>query len=162
MRENDNHPFNDFLEDTIPRPKTAQEQLAEAQAAVRELEQAAQREREERQKATKPKRKFTLTQVERNTNRLSFDAWFDPNCVCYSLSCEVLNAEELKAVGHGSWTYSGGSMRYVFNLLSNKLVCSIGGGTIYFGDQETADKISDFIRRNPQGGDISDLIPEKA
>lgn len=135
-------------------------ELAQAQ----EREQAnAKRVREQ----TPVVYKFTIKPV--NSQRL-FDRMYDDTCKLYEIRREVQNRTEAQAVGHHEWELRDGGMRYVYNTKTTKIVCSVGGGTSYISpnwngpddeyDGIAFDQIARFIVKNPDGGDITDIVKE--
>jgi hypothetical protein len=98
-----------------------------------------------------------------------FGKIYDSSCVLYRIGRTCLNRDEAKAVGHPEHEMSEGAMDYIYNRLTDKIVCSVGGGTTYIGtwgkqheDAEVAaiERISDLIKYQPEGGDITAIIED--
>jgi hypothetical protein len=80
----------------------------------------------ERRRNTHPRYRFTLY-------RSGEDSWhkvYDETCGLWTIHGEVLNQEEVKAAGLIS---QSGGMCYLYNGATRKLICSVSGGTSYFG-----------------------------
>lgn len=136
----------------------------------KELKEAEARERaqaEEARRAVKVQWKFTLMPDTRG-----HDVMYDETCLLYSLKGEITNREEAEAVGH-HLSHSEGSMTYVFNTVTGRIVCATGGGTIYVGgfggawsggeqEQELASQtmreLGTFLTMWPEGGDVTAIV----
>ena len=95
--------------------------------------------------------------------------------VSYLLTGTVRNVEECKAAGHHSSDLLTGSMAYLFNTATGRIVGNFGGGNIYIKDAawsynaaQRADCIEDsdtvfsqlesFLTLNPNGGDVTAIL----
>jgi hypothetical protein len=93
---------------------------------------------------------------------------YDATCRLYSLHGEVANPVEAIEAGHPKDTLRCGSMDYIYNTATAKIVCSVGGGSIYistgWGQHSleeviaTMDEIGEYIFANPEGGDITEIV----
>lgn len=128
----------------------------------RELMEAEEREfeaMEARRREVPVRYRYTLTpeEPERRWREV-----YDPSCRLYRLSGEVVNREEALLVGHSpDGMMSGEGMTYVFNGLSGLFVTGVGGGRILVsgdGAQATFELLSSFVRTNPEGGDVTEII----
>ena len=99
-----------------------------------------------------------------------FGKMYDDTCVKYTLVRVILNMDEAKAVGHHEWDLSGGGMSYLYNKVSHRIVCAIGGGSAYISDNwngpsDGADdeafwRIGYFLEACPNGGDITGIVED--
>ena len=97
----------------------------------------------------------------------SFDRIYDESVTKFRLSGVCTNQEAVDAVGGKTFT---GSMVYMFNWASGRVIGAFGGGSIFIGGRNherdsaevlaTMDKLSSFIVANPDGGDITSIIEE--
>ena len=142
--------------------------VEQLRAELKRAEEAEKQKQEERAKACPPIWRFTIT-----PDNSKFDRIYDDTCRLYRLSGVITNKEETEAAGNHIFSGSEGGMSYVFNSLSGKIVMGVGGGRIFVSGRtwnpnpdednsavETFEKISAFIRENPEGGDITDIVNE--
>lgn len=138
---------------------------AELRAELREAEQREAAYRIAQQKKTPIIRKFTISKIDNNKWRREI---FDTSCLFYEIKAEVTNRDEAKAAGHPDHEFQCGGMVYVFNILSGRIVCDTGGGTIWISSGWCGEHynsahramvaISKFIVDHPDGGDITDIV----
>lgn len=139
--------------------------IEDIEAELREARQARDAERKRIRDATPVVRRFTI--LPHSPRRFS-EEMYDDNCALYELRAEVINKEEAMAAGHSEHEFREGGMTYVFNKISGRIVCGTGGGTFWVsrGTSEKSrqsanramDEISSFIRRHPDGGDITSIV----
>lgn len=150
---------------------TYEERVAELEAQIRAIRNEQKAELAERQKSVTPVWRFTILP---NEDR-SFDKIWDKSVVLYQLRGEVVNRDECEAVGHDVRQMSG-SMNYLFNTLSGRLVMSTGGGNVYLSDktwslrsdkeavqrsfEKAVTAIESFLAEHPEGGDITEIISQ--
>ena len=136
--------------------------IEEIEAELREAKQQEKLAKAALAAATPPKYVFEVALVE---NPTSWDRLFDDTMRLYVISGTCVNRED--ATKAGNHVAPDGSMRYIFNTHTYKLVCSVGGGTSYVSrwhfdgpdyEADTMGKISDFLLHNPEGGDITHII----
>lgn len=136
--------------------------IEEIEAELREAKRQQKLAQEQLAATVPPKYVFTVEPV-KNPN--SWDRLFDDTMKLYVISGTCVNREESATAGN--YVAPDGSMRYVYNTRTYKLVCSVGGGTSYVSrwhfdgtdyEAETMQKISDFLLHQPEGGDITDII----
>lgn len=96
-----------------------------------------------------------------------FDKIYDDSVSLFKLTGVCLNQAEVDAVGGKTFT---GSMSYLFNWASGRIIMSHGGGSIFISDGRWVNKneiddsarafeeLSNFIISNPEGGDVTSLI----
>lgn len=139
-------------------------QLETQIAAIRnEKDAEVQRTRE----AVKPEWRITVTP--------KMDAYYkihDESVVLYEIRGECTNREACIEAGHPKSELDDGGLTYLFNKLSGRIIMDTGGGRVYFSDwghfgvdvevvkrahKEAITEISDFIVRNPDGGDITEI-----
>jgi hypothetical protein len=141
--------------------KTAAQLRAElVEAELREAD-----ERETRRKATPVDRRFTIVPTK---PAKAHQELYDPACRFYIIESAVANREEAKTAGHSDHMLQGGGMVYVYNTLSNRIVTSTGGGTVWVGAGFTGERhesaheamyaISAFLVEHPEGGDITAIV----
>lgn len=139
--------------------KTVAELEAELKAA-RDAERAA---KEAHRKRVPVQWKFTIKPMEQRLSSSSFDELYDDTCVFYYLQGEIVNLDEAKTAGHVVSPSHNGGMRYLYNTLTHRIVCSVSGGTIFVsgeGALRCMALISSFLAWNPEGGDITAIVNE--
>lgn len=130
----------------------------ELRIELREAEERERAERTERLAAVPIKWRYTLIPYE---PRPTWDELYDDSCCFYELHGEVMNRDEAKLVGHPDFVMTDAGMRYVYNGMTGKFICSTSGGTIYVsgdGADETFSELSEFIHDNPDGGDVTAIV----
>lgn len=136
--------------------------MQELEAELATLRQQEKDEVKARRESVKPAWAFILAP---HTDR--YDKIADPSCRWYRLEGVITNSEEYHEVG--ATKPQEGGMNYLFNTLSGRFVISGGGGTIYisltgdsiFGraaDTEAFGALEAFIRENPEGGDVTEIV----
>jgi hypothetical protein len=128
---------------------------AELREELRLAEEAEEAVMAEKRKNTPVQYLFTLTLVPEDKH---WDPIFDDTCQLYLLKGEVLNKDELKAVGQSSSLLFEGGMKYVFNGATGYLVCSVGGGSIFTKDPNCFAALSEFLGEHPEGGDVTSIV----
>lgn len=143
------------------------EDIETVRAALREWEKALVKEAADARKAA-----MAATPREWRFELLpATDGWdrsHDPSCVFYVLRGVVTNAEECKKAGYRDDSVSGGSMKYLYNTLSHKLVMPVGGGHNFIGGwghdklspaQELQwEALSKFLQAAPEGGIVTGIV----
>lgn len=105
-----------------------------------------------------------------NDRTANFDKVYDSTCLSYVIKRWTLNAIEAKAAGHGDHSLRSGSMTYMYNTVTGKIICAVGGGTSFIGprfgglqdraDDQAFSDIGKFLRMYPDGGDITSIVDE--
>jgi hypothetical protein len=131
--------------------------LDELRKQLADAERAEKEERERLAKSVKPIRQIMIRPTR---DAQTYDRVFSPSYKVFRLWCETTNKHELKAVG--ALEPHDGGMNYAVNIVTWTIVCAMGGGSIYFRDSETAERIGQFLQKNPDGGDITSLMPENS
>jgi hypothetical protein len=136
----------------------------------RELEQAEARERLEKKAKkdqTPPKFEYWITPADRSPNgQFSYGKLYDPTCLLYTLERRITNKDAAKAAGWDDSDMREGSAVYLYNVVTRRIVCAVGGGQIYiscnapFGAEDYADdtamyQIGAYLAEFPGGGEIS-------
>ncbi len=103
-----------------------------------------------KQKETKPIYQFSLIPAMYTHKEV-----YDPTCRLYDLIGIVLNREELVAAYKSPFE---GSMTYLFNSLSGKFVMGVSGGQIFVSDANCWAELSEFIKENYAGGDVTHIV----
>jgi hypothetical protein len=135
-----------------------QETTAERRAKL-EAELAALRKEEDAEKkalmaSVKPVMKYTVMPT---PPRDRWDFLGDEMCVFYTIDGQCTNLDEVKATG--AMSPHSGSMRYLFNLATSRLVCHVSGGNIHLAaTHEAYADVSAFISEHPEGGDITEIV----
>jgi hypothetical protein len=137
--------------------------IEEIERELAEAKRQAQLEKEAVAATVPPEWRYEIKPVE---SRDSFDRLFDDTMRLYVISGTCVNRAEAEAVGNH--VSPNGQMRYLYNTVTEKLVCSVGGGTIYVSNPwrptlrdyqaETMEKLSLFVTKNPLGGDITRIV----
>ena len=104
------------------------------QSELKDLERKERQERDAKLKAFKRKWRFTLTAE----LTYHWDRIYDDTLVWYTLRGELLNAAEYKAIG-GDPDRKQGSMRYLYNTLTKRLVMRASGGHLYVKGESIGD-----------------------
>lgn len=135
--------------------------VEEIRKELREAEKRAEVERHEKMKEVPIIWKYTISPQDERHDRV-----YDDTCRLFYLSGDIVNKEEAHAAGHYT-DRSHGGMTYLYNKATKKIVCSLGGGTIFirsgFGEPkdaeiEVVEKINQFLVENPEGGDITEIV----
>jgi len=93
-----------------------------------------------------------------------FATMWDDTIKVYRLAGKVLNAAEYRALGGSPFE---GSMSYYYNTSTHRLMCPIGGGSLFFagswGPQSARDitiilALGKFLAEYPEGGDVTSII----
>lgn len=132
----------------------SENEIAALEAKLAELRRAESARLAELAKSVKPVYEFRL-----ELDTRGYDRVFDDACTMYQLNGRVTNKPELEAVGARS--HFEGGMRYVFNGATGKFICSVGGGSIFLSSVEGWAELSEFVRRNPEGGDVSEIVSRR-
>lgn len=133
--------------------------IAELRSLLAQKEEEEYDAKKARRESVKPVYKFVMELVPDD----GWDRVMDDSVKTFSLNGYVLNKAELEEVG--AEVVEGG-IRYLYNTLSGRIVMRLGGGRIWVGDfgrsdvgaAETYEKIEEFIKANPDGGDITEIV----
>lgn len=142
----------------------------ELRAELKRLEKQEAEEKAAKIAAVKRQWRFTITPAPDR-----WDPLYDDTLVWYYLQGEVLNADELKAVGAPADSYANGGMKYLYNVGTGKIAMRGSGGTIYIRDSwsicknatveqvrtemlRTFGELADFISQHPEGGDVTGIV----
>lgn len=147
------------------------ERIAFLQNELKDIQELEKKEREEKRRSVAPRMRYTLTIDEKDAKWNSLR----DNCgvLSFALLGFIQNKEELESVGARTED-DGRGMNYLFNVTDKNnplLVMPYGGGRVWFGGfQETpAEKITAeeiikrleaFLKANPNGGDVTHIIPQ--
>jgi hypothetical protein len=131
--------------------KVYEARLAEASAMASEAKHQINKLKNVRAAKVKPDYLFTIVSV---VNSLG-DRLYDNSCLLYKLTGMVKNATELRAVGK---TPFEGSMTYLFNTLSGRIVMAVSGGTTFTNNPECFKELSEFLYTMPRGGDVTEIV----
>ena len=133
---------------------------AELKAA--EAEEAA--ERKAQREAVKISYRYDILPAMHNR----WDRIYDSTCTLYKLARTTVNADEAKAAGHPEYDLRDGYAIYLYNKANHRIVCSVGGGTMYISSRlgspdDAADiiafsEIGMFLADHPEGGDITGIV----
>lgn len=149
--------------------------VEEARKVLADAKLAEEADAATRRAANKPVWRYTISLDEPRVS--SFDTLFDDDSRFYKISSELLNREEAKSAGWADHYLMSGGMRYVYNTLNRRIVCSVGGGSIFISDpwsakvqhpqdhgparttaREAMAKVNELLIENPLGGDITHII----
>lgn len=150
-----------------PELTPAEREIKELEARINAIRNAEHAAREERRKTVTPVMRYTFGP----SSGGCFDKILDPTVVRLTLRGECTNMDVLQEAGWSASQVFTGSMDYLFNTLSGKVVMAIGGGSIFvttdrFGKSEEAvadglrtfGELAEFIIANPEGGDVTAII----
>jgi hypothetical protein len=148
--------------------------MAKSSAEIRkELLAAEERERAElrtRKEATRPAFEFWIRPAEvRGT--FSFGKLYDPTCHLYEIRRTTTNREAASAVGWSDDDMREGSAVYVYNVVTRRIICAVGGGTMYinksfigetedYADDTALFSIGSYLAEYPGGGDITYIVED--
>jgi hypothetical protein len=136
----------------------------------RELAEAEARERaaiKARKAATPPKFEFWITPAQYAADgSYIFGKTYDPTCLLYVIERRCSNKEDARAVGWSDDELKEGSATYLYNVVTRRIICAVGGGTIYISTLHGLDKndyaddqaffaIGAFLAEYPGGGEIT-------
>ncbi len=135
--------------------------VAQLRAALRLAEIVEENERQAVRDRIKPKHSFSIKPVVVQRHTGFHDRILDPTIRIYTLTGVITNLQECEAAGHQF--LRNGSMSYLFNTGTGKIVMAHGSGTLYIdeSDTETWKRLNKFISENPNGGDITDLMKHR-
>jgi hypothetical protein len=137
--------------------------VAELREALSQAEAQEAAENEVRKLQTPPRFRYTIRPDSRNA---FFDKMYDSTCLRYIIRRACLNEFEARAAGHHN--INGGQMVYIFNTVTSRIICSVGGGTSYIvssyaddgADDQAFTDIGQFLKSNPNGGVITTIVDE--
>lgn len=127
--------------------------IAKLEREIAAIKDEQQRDQQAAFDAVRPVYRFTLLPTDDK-----FDKVYDPSCVFYYLKGEVLNIEEMEAVGKQPFQ---GGMKYLYNTLSESFVMSTGGGCTFHRRENTEALLIDlaeFIATDGNGGDVTEIV----
>jgi hypothetical protein len=148
--------------------------MAKSAAELRkELVAAEERERAEaraKKEATPPSFEYWIMPAESRVTS-SFGKRYDPTCLLYQIARRTTNREAAKAAGWSDDDMKEGSATYVYNIVTRRIVCAVGGGTTYinksfttetedYADDTTFFHIGNYLAEYPGGGDITYLVED--
>lgn len=140
----------------------------------KELLAAEERERTEtraRKEATPPKFEYWIVPANIKGTR-SFDKLYDPTCLLYELNRKVMNKDDARAVGWADNDMTEGSGIYLYNIVTRRIVCAVGGGTYYIGtsniwngaddfaDDTALFRLGGYLAEFPGGGNITYIVED--
>lgn len=137
----------------------------------KELEAAEQRERDEtraRKWATPPQFEYWIVPAKLRATT-SFGKLYDPTCLLYELKRTISNRTEARSAGWADDDLREGSATYLYNVVTRRIVCAVGGGTVYVGrsmgmeQEDFADDtaffhIGNYLAEYPGGGEITYIV----
>jgi hypothetical protein len=136
----------------------------------RELAEAEAREKaaiKARKTATPPKFEFWITPAQYATDgSYIFGKTYDSTCHLYVIERRCSNKEDARAVGWTDDELKEGSATYLYNVVTRRIICAVGGGTVYiratngfdkedFADDHAFFAIGAYLAEYPGGGDIT-------
>lgn len=146
-------------------PTDIKSKIEALRAELQHAERIAESDRRAAIDAFIPQYRFTLKPA-----HASFDCLWDPTILVYYLRGEMLNAEDLKALGGSPFE---GGMAYYYNTSTNRIMGPAGGGSIFIAqnawgsrdltpeDKAKLQALADFIADNPDGGDVTAIVDYK-
>jgi len=139
--------------------------IDEIEAELEAARKAIENDRNAKRNAVKPVWRYT---IEPGTMTGYAKLW-DDTLAWYELAGHIDNVDKLVAAGWYDHELRRGSMRYLFNTVTGKIVMHSGGGTMYIysgwgsaGDVEAelraVAKVGAFLVAHPEGGDITEIV----
>lgn len=130
-------------------------------------EELDRRGKEQKAKAIKPRHQFRMCFYSEHPRGV-----FDSSVVCYTLFGELLNEAEYRALSVlPPLLFTSGSMQYLYNTATHRIICAIGGGTNYIhgdgrlrGEKPCEEavrvvaELSAFLKAFPCGGDVTSIV----
>ena len=95
-----------------------------------------------------------------------YDVMLDDTVLKYRLEGEIVNLDQCIEAGYSESELKVGGHTYLFNTLSSRFICGIGGGYVYLGfdrdegTRERFERLAEWVVDNPEGGDVTDLVNE--
>jgi hypothetical protein len=137
----------------------------------RELQVAEEREKAEaraRKETARPVFEYWVTPAE-TREMTSFGKMYDPTCLQYKIERTTANREDARAVGWADADMKDGGATYIYNVVTRRIVCAVGGGTLYinkafapetedFADDTALFQIGAYLAEFPGGGDITYIV----
>lgn len=127
-------------------------------AKIAELDSELKRLERERDAELKRLR-AALVPIYRYELKIVVDTWRQPIHASYgvvSLVRTTTNYDELRTKG---WTGDQRvGMQYYYSKLTGRFIAPVGGGTILIDDPEDFRKLGVFLRANPEGGDVTEIM----
>jgi hypothetical protein len=148
--------------------------MAKSAAEIRrELAIAEERERAElkaKKEATPPIFEFWIKPGEIK-GTVSFGKLYDPTCHLYEIKRYTTNRAEAKAAGWADDDMREGGAIYVYNTATRRIICAVGGGTMYINRSFATEKedyaddtaffhIGMYLAEFPGGGDITYIVED--
>lgn len=156
-----------------------EQRINELHAEITRLQEQEREERKARMAACKREWKFTVALMKDD----HFTKLYDPAVKLYMLTGQVVNVDQCTLAGHSSDYLKGGSMGYLFNTATGRIIMQHGGGTIFISpdsgggrweDPEPVKKkrqqeaaadcarvyreLEEFLQISPKGGDVTHIV----
>lgn len=146
--------------------------MSKTSADIRkELAAAEARERAEtlaRKETTKPQFEYWIAPA-KVSETASYGKLYDPTCCLYELKRTTLNFEDARAVGWTEDDMREGTATYLYNIVTRRVVCAVGGGTTYinrsfgagpedFEDDTAFYHLGGYLAQYPGGGDVTYIV----
>jgi hypothetical protein len=115
---------------------------------------------------------FTYSILPTRQSGVRYHKLYDDSIQLYEFRRHCMNKEEAKAAGHSTHEYQEGGATWLYNTLSEKIICSVGGGTMFISadwfarqredkhqlDDIAFEAIGAFLSEHPEGGDITEIV----
>lgn len=144
--------------------------MKSSEALRRELAEAEAREKaaiKARKEATPPKFEFWVTPATPSVTS-SYGKLYDPTCLLYTIERRCANREDARANGWTEDEMKEGSATYIYNVVTRRIICAVGGGTMYinrsfdnpedFEDDTAFFYLGEYLAKYPGGGDITYIV----
>jgi hypothetical protein len=136
----------------------------------KELAAAEERERAEiraRKEAVRPIFEYTIMPTE-GSNTASYSKLYDPTCLLYEIRRTTANRVAARVAGWTEDEMKEGGGTYLYNVVTRRIICALGGGTLYinksltgpedFADDTAMFHIGAYLAEYPGGGDITYIV----
>lgn len=136
----------------------------------KELQAAEERERaanQARKEACPPQFEYWVSHANPSSTT-SYGKLYDPTCFLYEIARTVTNRDDARAVGWTDDDMREGSATYLYNVVTRRIVCAVGGGTTYinrslsnpedFADDTAFFQIGNYLAEFPGGGNITYIV----
>jgi hypothetical protein len=138
----------------------------------KELEVAEERERAEiraKKEAVRPIFEYWVAPAETRITS-SYGKLYDPTCLLYEIKRTTANRVAARVAGWTEDDMKEGSATYIYNIVTRRIVCAVGGGTIYinraldsaedFADDTAFFHLGMYLAEYPGGGDITYIVED--
>jgi hypothetical protein len=149
------------------KAKMRMKSSAEIRRELALAEEREHNEKEARRKANPPKFTYWIVPASpEHDASFIYGKLYDPTCHLYSIERRITNKDAAKAAGWPDLDLREGSATYVYNVVTRRIICAVGGGTVYiscgngfdredYADDNAMFAIGNYLAEYPGGGEIT-------